>query len=199
MVSYVEKHLIPNETVIYFTRLSWIVYLKALLAFGVGIAFLVLAGMNPDQGNPFYALAGLAFVVGLVMFLSAFIRRRSSEFAVTDKRVIVKVGLVSRSSLEILLSKVEAITVDQGLLGRIFKYGTITIIGTGGTKEPFHLISDPLEFRRQSQIAATTRQQTPAASDAQEFKSRRTAFDAHPEASPARESDRLRDRQEVWH
>jgi uncharacterized membrane protein YdbT with pleckstrin-like domain len=101
-------------------------------------------------------VAGLACLVGLTLFLAAFIRRRSCEFAVTTKRVIIKVGLVSRRSVEILLAKVEAITVDQTLLGRIFGYGSITIIGTGGTREPFHLISDPLEFRRQAQIAATS-------------------------------------------
>jgi hypothetical protein len=53
----------------------------------------------------------------------------------------------------LLLPKVEAIQVDQGILGRIFNYGTITIVGTGGTKEPFRGIAKPLEFRRQVQGA----------------------------------------------
>jgi len=160
-MSYVEKHLIPNEDVIYFTRLSWIVYLKALLVFLIGIALFVwgahMGGGTPDAEtiNPLYGIAGIVFLIGLTLFLIAFVHRRSSEFAVTNKRVIIKVGLVSRRSVEILLAKVEAITVDQTLLGRIFGYGTITIIGTGGTHEPFQLISNPLEFRRQAQIAAT--------------------------------------------
>jgi len=160
-MGYVEKHLIPNETVLYVTRLSWVVYLKAKLAFLIGIA-LVAWGAYQDGAadiggaNPLYGLAGLAFLIGLTLFVTALIRRRSSEFAVTDKRVIIKLGVVSRRSLEILLGKVEAITVDQTLWGRIFGYGSITIIGTGGTKEPFDLISDPLEFRRQAQIGATS-------------------------------------------
>ncbi len=155
-MSYVEKHLIPNETVLYFTRLSRIVYLKAVLVLLIGIGFAVWAAQGLDRDNPLYVVAGLVFLVGLTLFLFAYIRRLSSEFAVTDKRVIIKVGLVSRRSIEILLTKVEAITVDQTLLGRIFGYGSITIIGTGGTHELFHLIGDPLEFRRQSQIAATS-------------------------------------------
>jgi hypothetical protein len=32
-------------------------------------------------------------------------------------------------------------------------YGTITVVGTGGTKEAFRLISNPLEFRRQVQAS----------------------------------------------
>ncbi|HMA51116.1 MAG TPA: PH domain-containing protein [Magnetospirillaceae bacterium] len=155
-MSYVESHLIPNETVLYITRLSRIVYLKAVFVILVGLGFAGWAAQGPDSQNPLYAVAGLAVLVGLTLFLVAFIRRQSSEFAVTDKRVIVKVGLFSRRSIELLLTKVEAITVDQTLWGRIFGYGSITIIGTGGTKEPFHLIGDPLEFRRQSQIAATS-------------------------------------------
>jgi len=155
-MSYVENHLIPNETVFYITRLSRIVYLKAVLVLLVGIGLAVWAAQGSDRMNPLYAGAGLAFLAGMTLFLVAFVRRLSSEFAVTDKRVIIKVGLLSRRSIEILLTKVEAITVDQTLWGRIFGYGSITIIGTGGTKEPFHLIGDPLEFRRQSQIAATS-------------------------------------------
>lgn len=155
-MSYVENHLLPNETVLYLTRLSRIVYLKAVLVLLVGIGFAAWAAQGPDRMNPLYAVAGLAFLAGVTLFLVAFIRRLSSEFAVTNKRVIVKVGLLSRRSIELLLTKVEAITVDQTLWGRIFGYGSITIIGTGGTKEPFHLIGDPLEFRRQSQIAATS-------------------------------------------
>lgn len=155
-MSYVEKHLIPNETILYFTRLSWIVYLRAVLFFLAGLAVGLWGTTSPDSANAFYPVAGVLFLAGLTLFLLAFIRRRSSEFAVTNKRVIIKIGLLSRRSVEILLTKVEAITVEQTLLGRIFGYGTIIIIGTGGTHEPFHLIGDPLEFRRQSQIAATS-------------------------------------------
>lgn len=159
-MGYVEKHLIPNEDVIYVTRLSWIVYVKAYLVLLIGIGLLIWGAEGSSIGdkgtaNPLLVIGGAVILFGLLLFLIAFIHRHSSEFGVTSKRVIIKVGLFSRRSVEILLSKVEAITVDQTLWGRIFGYGSITIIGTGGTHEPFHLISDPLEFRRQSQIAAT--------------------------------------------
>ena len=158
-MGYVEKHLIPNETVLYVTRLSWTVYLRAYLVLLVGIGLLAWAAYGGgvlDVTNPLLAAGGVVLLIGFILFLIALIRRSASEFAVTDKRVIIKVGLFSRRSVEILLTKVEAVTVDQTLAGRIFGYGSITIIGTGGTKEPFDLISDPLEFRRQSQIAATS-------------------------------------------
>ena len=76
------------------------------------------------------------------------IDRWTSEFAITNKRVIMKVGLIRRKALEMNLSKIESVNVDQTILGRILGYGTITIIGTGGTRESFARISKPMEFRR---------------------------------------------------
>ncbi len=85
------------------------------------------------------------------LFIAPLIDRVTSEFAITNKRIIIKVGLVSRRTLEMNLGKVESVNVDQSILGRILGYGTIIVIGTGGTKEPFSDISAPLEFRRQFQ------------------------------------------------
>jgi len=101
---------------------------------GIGVVFVIVAG-------------GLAFGRWLAWI--------SSEFAVTNKRVLIKVGFIRRHSLELLLQKVEGIGVDQGILGRVFDYGTIIVTGTGGTKEPFKNIAAPLEFRKQVQSRVT--------------------------------------------
>src|SRR5258706_11991105 len=81
--------------------------------------------------------------------------RISSEFAVTNKRVLIKVGFIRRHSLELLLQKVEGIGVDQGIWGRAVDYGTIMVTGTGGTNEPFKNIAAPLEVRKQVQSRVT--------------------------------------------
>ncbi|HWY61672.1 MAG TPA: PH domain-containing protein [Rhizomicrobium sp.] len=142
MASYVNQHLDPGETVVYQASLHWIVYLGPVVMLGAGIAF-ALPGRLPGG-----SYAGLAIlVVGLVGLLAAWIRQISSEFAVTDRRVIIKTGFVSRRTIELNMSKVESIQVDQNIVGRLLNYGTITVIGTGGTKEPFQMIDDPLAFR----------------------------------------------------
>ena len=84
----------------------------------------------------------------LTLWISPLIAWCTSEFAITNKRVIIKVGLISRRTLEMNIEKVESVNVDQGILGRIFGYGDITVIGTGGTREPFRHIARPLEFRK---------------------------------------------------
>jgi len=85
------------------------------------------------------------------LFIAPLIDFLTSEFAITNKRIIIKVGFISRRTLEMNLGKVESVNVDQSILGRILGYGTIVINGTGGTKEPFSNISAPLEFRKQFQ------------------------------------------------
>lgn len=85
------------------------------------------------------------------LFIVPLIEFSTSEFAITNKRVIIKVGLISRRTLEMNLSKIESVNVNQGILGRMLGYGTIVVIGTGGTKEPFATINDPLTFRKKFQ------------------------------------------------
>ena len=84
----------------------------------------------------------------LTIWIAPFIQRATSEFAITTKRVIIKEGLIARRTLEMNLSKIETVNVDQSITGRILNYGSITIIGTGGTHEVFHNIAHPMQFRK---------------------------------------------------
>ena len=84
----------------------------------------------------------------LTLGIGPFIQQATSEFAITTKRIIIKVGLVARRTLEMNLSKIETVNVDQSIMGRILDYGSITVIGTGGTQEVFHNIASPMQFRK---------------------------------------------------
>jgi uncharacterized membrane protein YdbT with pleckstrin-like domain len=87
----------------------------------------------------------------LTLFIGPLIHKLTDEFAITNKRVIIKTGLISRKTFEMNHSKIESVNVDQGILGRILGYGTIRITGSGGTKESFPRILKPLEFRKKFQ------------------------------------------------
>jgi uncharacterized membrane protein YdbT with pleckstrin-like domain len=80
--------------------------------------------------------------------IAPMLQRALSEFVITDRRIIIKTGFIARSTFEMNLSKIESVNVDQTAMGRILNYGSITIIGTGGTKETFHNIAKPLSFRK---------------------------------------------------
>ena len=147
---YVRRVLQPGETIVYTTRLHWLIYVRTVLLL---IACVVLAGAavsTSDNQNISLAL-GIAAVIFVLLALSAglraFVRRATTELAVTDHRVIYKSGLLSRHTIEMNRDKVESVDVDQSLLGRVFGYGTVIVRGTGSSLEPIRNIGDPLTFR----------------------------------------------------
>lgn len=129
-----------GERVVYRTTLHWIVFLPSATSLLAAIIFLILTQEVRALG---WVLVGVAIVTGI----SAFVNYYSSEFGVTNKRVWVKLGLIQRSSFETLLTKIEGMQVEQSIWGRILGYGSIVVTGTGGSKERFHKINNPLEFR----------------------------------------------------
>jgi len=85
------------------------------------------------------------------LWIAPIIRQMTSEYVITNKRIIMKTGLISRKTFEMNLQKIESVNVNQSFWGRILGFGTVTIIGTGGSKESFSDISNPLLFRRKFQ------------------------------------------------
>jgi uncharacterized membrane protein YdbT with pleckstrin-like domain len=143
-MGYVDDHLLSGEKVVYRAHLHWIIFFWSVFILLVGAALLVLF---PDN----YIVGAAVLAAGILALLWPLIRYKTSEYAVTNKRLVVKVGLIQREADETLLSKVEHVEVDQDIWGRVLGYGTITVTGTGGTKEGFPKISAPMEFRRQVQ------------------------------------------------
>jgi uncharacterized membrane protein YdbT with pleckstrin-like domain len=148
-MSYVESTLVPGERIMYRAHLHWTTFLGGAVLFVILTSVAILFVAREESPSAGFII----FIVGAVPLVAAYVRYRASEFAVTDKRVLIKTGLVRRHTLETLLNKVENISVEQGLLGRLLNYGTIQVTGTGSTKETFSNISDPLEFRKQVQGA----------------------------------------------
>jgi uncharacterized membrane protein YdbT with pleckstrin-like domain len=139
-VSYIDENLLPDEHVVYRAQLHTIIFARAVPVLLVGIVLLFVPGLTQART--------VVLLVGIVMLVPPFVAYRTTELGVTNKRVIVKAGFVRRRTLELLLRQVEAISVDQSLLGRLLGYGSITLTGTGGVREVFHRVRDPLELRR---------------------------------------------------
>ncbi len=159
-MSYIERNLVPGETVVYQTRLHWIVMLGHILVGtflldlpGIALVFYAMSHEQMDpQARHLMTGAGIAMLIvsGIVISVGA-IRRNATEMAVTNRRVVVKTGIAARTTIEMLLNKIESIEVNEPGMGRVLGYGSITLIGTGGTNEAFHQIAKPLAFRNQVQ------------------------------------------------
>jgi len=158
-LSYVEQNLTPGEQVLYQTGLHWIVLFwpvvfAALFALpGLGILLGAIFNMkDADAGG--MAIGGLVCLALASLFiLLGHLGRKATEMAVTNKRIVIKTGLLNRRTVELLLSKVESIVVEEDLMGRWLGYGLVVVKGTGGTPERFKDVALPQEFRRQVQQA----------------------------------------------
>jgi len=148
-MGYIEQNLMPGELISYHTRLHWIVFVSPIFLIVFGFVFSL--SLHSHALTVFAIVGLILFFSGILLGAARFIAYKSSEFAVTNKRVLIKIGFIQRHSLELLLQKVEGIGVDQNISGRIFGYGTIIVTGTGGTKEAFKDIENPLEFRKKVQ------------------------------------------------
>ena len=127
MKSYVEGALVKDEKIVHLGHISlWSLW--HLIALG-----LVLLPV---------------FGLGLIFLIMAYVRYKTTELAITTKRVIVKFGLIRRRTIEININKVESIQVDQEILGRVFNFGTLVISGAGNPQAPVAGISSPMDFRR---------------------------------------------------
>jgi uncharacterized membrane protein YdbT with pleckstrin-like domain len=162
-LSYVENNLVVGETLRYQTRHHWIVLLGPLLVsllLGVlGLGLLVesiasKAGRRQGSAGTGFGAGGMA-IIGLILLVAAIgtfaygiAKRNATEMAVTNKRVLIKTGMASRRTLDVMLSSVESIGVEETSVGRLLSYGTVVVHGTGGTPEAFVMIDHPQEFRR---------------------------------------------------
>ncbi|MEP6955324.1 MAG: PH domain-containing protein [Chthoniobacterales bacterium] len=144
---YARSTLAPNETAYFQTSLHWVIFLRF-----AGIAAAVFLLVAIPFAIAVQALTGLEFG-WFALPLPAFILLpptmafASSEIVVTDRRVLIKTGIVRRQTMEMFVAKIESIAVDQGFLGRLFNYGSVTVRGTGGFEEVFTAIARPIAFR----------------------------------------------------
>ncbi|NJL13107.1 MAG: PH domain-containing protein [Microscillaceae bacterium] len=168
-MSYVKENLARGERVVHTTHLHWVLFLESLSIVGLGL-FISYLGYSYRQ-----ALGSFNFVIDYIAmavlifgggkFLIEFIRHQSSEFAVTTRRIIIKVGVLQRKSVSMPLSKIESIEIDQSILGRLLGFGSINITGTGTAESKFDLLNNPGEFRRKMQLVSEGEGQVEEAED----------------------------------
>lgn len=148
-MSYVSSNLMQGEEVVYSANIHWFVYLPGLFLGIAGVVVLFFAVSSGDEAAGLYVLLGIGLAfIGLFKLISAFIYKKTTELAITSKRVVAKTGLIRRDTMELNHSKVESFNVDQSVFGRIFGFGTVVVNGTGGGRNPVPNIDGPLEFRR---------------------------------------------------
>ena len=154
-MSYIRKNLMQAEQVVYESKVHWFIFIGPALWLTFGgllwaIAEADTSAVDPEAAALIAVSATVMILFGAIRFLQAFLTRLTTEFGVTNKRVIAKQGWIRRDTTEINHSKVESFAVDQSILGRVFGFGTVTVQGTGGGQTPIQNIDDPMKLRREA-------------------------------------------------
>ena len=154
-MNYIKHTLLENEQIVYYTGPHWIIFSPALISLALLMLFVLFGDfIIPSAIFGFNVLAFLdagIFILTLVQFLIGYLRYKTSEYGITNQRIIIKVGFIRRNTLEVLLKRVESIQVNQSIPGRLLNYGSVTIRGTGGSRDTFNFVPSPLDFRRMAQ------------------------------------------------
>lgn len=126
-MSYIEQSLSQGEEIKNLFSLHWFAWIPMVTWIILGLVTL-----------------GLTWLIAIYEFL----KLRFLEQGLTNKRVILKRGIISRKTEEMKLKSIETVAIDQGIIGRIFGYGTIIITGRGVSDVIFRNVADPMLVKR---------------------------------------------------
>ncbi|MCC2666400.1 MAG: hypothetical protein K0R24_1314 [Gammaproteobacteria bacterium] len=145
MFESINKNLIADETVLYRTKKHFIIFLVPF--FWTLLALFFLANANPFIVKISYGL----LLLSSLAWLNQFLLYSASEFAITNKRVMMREGFFYRHTNETRLSAIANVGVNQSLLAQAFNYGTLFINTFGGETDKFTEINAPMEFQKKLQ------------------------------------------------
>jgi uncharacterized membrane protein YdbT with pleckstrin-like domain len=147
MGRYIDEILQPGEKVLYSTNAHWIFYLPAIVAWIAVLALVAASGALPPMALVGLPAAAVIAIAAVYFTIRGWFHRLTTETDVTDRRVVHKTGFIKRRTFEIALDKIESVDVEQSILGRIFNYGDVTIMGVGEGRQTISTIASPLAFR----------------------------------------------------
>ena len=141
-MSYIQNNLQAGEEIKYKADIHWYIF-----AYPV-ILLLLSAFFSSAQTGLFYYVSILLLLSGLFQLIKRILLKMGAEYVVTNKKVILKSGILNRDALELVLNKCEGIRINLSLMGRMLGFGSI-VVTTGGVTNKFDFITNPIKFRNE--------------------------------------------------
>ena len=141
-MSYIQNNLQAGEEIKYKADIHWYIF-----AYPV-ILLLLSAFFSSAQTGLFYYVSIFLLLSGLFQLIKRILLKMGAEYVVTNKKVILKSGILNRDALELVLNKCEGIRINQSFMGRMLGFGSI-VVTTGGVTNKFDFITNPIKFRNE--------------------------------------------------
>lgn len=140
-MKFLTTYLQPEEEIMHRAKIHIFLFLQPAILLSIGYVCYL------DDAQMTHYLGVTLLFLGLVSLVQRVLVKVGSIYAVTNKRVILKTGVISRRTVELVLAKCEGLHVSQNVLGRIFNFGTITVT-TGDAIKCYYYVSNPFQFKR---------------------------------------------------
>lgn len=137
----------PSERLVGKARQHWAVFILPLLPFLFCIFTIVLA-FKVDNGALYLCLSGFFALLGILGFIKVLLIYLTTDLMLTNRRIVSHTGLLQRVQFEILLNQIESISITRPLMGHVFDYGSIVIVGAGGSHQSIPSLTKPERIRR---------------------------------------------------
>lgn len=141
-MNYIQANLQPGEEIKYSAKLHIFLFLQPVVLIAIGW------WLTGSEAGVLHFGGWFLIFVGVVSLIQRIMVKMGSVYVVTNKRVILKTGIVRRRATDLMLTKCEGLHIKQSVLGRIFNYGTITV-STAGSLSSYPFIANPLAFRKE--------------------------------------------------
>ena len=132
--SYTVVTASPGEHLVYVAKLHWVACWWT--------KFIVLFGLVGCLWSPWFLVVVIPHAVWDVLF------HYYSEIVLTDRRFIVRLGVLTNHVREMASNHLDEIIINQSVLGRIMDYGDITIHCKGMSEIRIRRIANPLALHK---------------------------------------------------
>jgi uncharacterized membrane protein YdbT with pleckstrin-like domain len=155
-LGYIDKCLAREEKLLFRAHFHWLRYADAWMWFFIFSILGGLASLFGETGS--FWLLGAGVALGSIALFVKLLPLWTTEIGVTDHRFIVKRGWLIRATNELQLRAIEEVSLDQGLIGRIFNFGRVNVQGTGNDDVNVPPVARPIELLRALQEATANAQ-----------------------------------------
>ena len=141
-MGYIQNNLQAGEEVKYRADIHWYIFVCP------AVLLLLGAFLSSAPTGLLYYIGLILFLLGVIQLVKRILFKMGAEYIVTNKKVVLKSGFLSRDALELVLNKCEGLRINQSAIGRIFVFGAI-VVTTGGATNTFKFIANPMKFRNE--------------------------------------------------
>jgi uncharacterized membrane protein YdbT with pleckstrin-like domain len=130
-MAYPQKLLSDGETIVHEMRPHWrSLVFPAFWLIVIAAAGSYLAAMTDNSGLRWIVL-GLALALLVWLTVIPFLTWISSQYVITNRRIITRSGILARRGRDMPLSKVNDVSFSYGVIDRMLGCGTIDVQSAG--------------------------------------------------------------------